>query len=159
MAMGAAGRAGAARGQVIVEVLLVFPIFLWLLFSIMEIGHLAFRTILLHHAAYEVARYGSLTCPNTERPSPGCEEPQPNTQAMEQIARRILPGASLDVRVEKTVLDKQENCMNHDIVAVMTQNVPMIFPMTGIWLANKGSYTRRLQAAVPMPVERPLFGR
>lgn len=155
-------RTGAARGtggQVIVEVLLVLPVFLLLTFSIMEIGHLAFRTILLHHAAYEVARYGSLTCPNTFKASKVCDQPNPDTSGMRAIAKKILPTAQVDVAVRATLSDPQPQppCMNHDIVVTLTQQVPMIFPMTGMIFADKGSRARTLRAAVPMPVERPLF--
>ena len=152
-------RHDAPNGQVVVEVLLVLPVFLLLVFAIMEIGHLAFRTILLHHAAYEVARYGSLTCPNTYRPSSSCPAPQPNAQAMGAVARKILPTAELAVSVRPTLTDLQERCMNYDLVVTLTQRVPMIFPMTGLILADKGTNGRTLRAAVPMPVERPLFGR
>lgn len=146
------------RGQVVVEVLLVLPVFLWLVFSIMEIGHLAFRTILIHHAAYEVARYGSLTCPNTFVPSQACDEPKPDEAAMRGVAEKILPKLKgMDVRLVPTLFDKQAKCQAFDIVVTLKQDVPMIFPMTGIWLADKGRRTRQIVAAVPMPVERPLF--
>ena len=47
-------------GQVTVELLLVLPVFMLLLFFIMELGNLAYQTILVHHCAYELARIGSL---------------------------------------------------------------------------------------------------
>lgn len=155
----ATGRGKRPRsGQVVVEVLLVLPVFLWLVFTIMEIGHLAFRAILLHHAAYEVARYGALTCVNTKWPSRSCEEPQPDEQKMKGVAEKILPKIRMDVRLVQTVFDNQANCQAYDLVVTLQQDVPMVFPMTGVWLAYpRGGRTRRIAAAVPMPVERPLF--
>ena len=47
-------------GQVTVELLLVLPVFMLLLFFIMEMGNLGFQTILAHHCCYELARIGSL---------------------------------------------------------------------------------------------------
>lgn len=145
----------------------MLPVFLWLVFSIMEIGHLAFRSILVHHAAYEVARYGSLTCFNTVEPSQSCEEPQPNTPAMQGVAKKILPGSVLEVGMRPTIADPQAGCQNYDIVVTIRQKVPMIFPMTSFWLGDGkrsdkncpplGGQGRTVCASVPMPVERPLF--
>ncbi|MCX5790175.1 MAG: pilus assembly protein [Elusimicrobia bacterium] len=156
----AACRAGGRKGQVIIEVLLVLPVFLWLVFMIMEIGHLAFRTILLHHAAYEVARYGSLTDSNQKEPltGGGCNSPNPNRIGMESIARRILPTSHVEVSLRPTQpTDTQSQCTNYDLLVTIRQDVPMVFPMTGIWLADKGRRTRKMVATVPMPVEMPLF--
>ncbi|MFA5139054.1 MAG: TadE/TadG family type IV pilus assembly protein [Elusimicrobiota bacterium] len=152
---------GSARGQVLVEVLLMLPIFLLLVFTVMEIGHLAFRTILLHHAAYEVARVGSLTSyPVAALPT--CTAPSPNSSAMSKVQKSILPRATL--RFEKRPprhgqKDPQDGCMNWDLVVTMTDDVPMIFPMTGMILGNVNRRRgRRLIASVAMPIERPLFG-
>ena len=55
-----AGSALVRRGQVTIELLLVLPVFMLLLFFIMEMGNMGFQTILAHHCAYELARIGSL---------------------------------------------------------------------------------------------------
>ena len=147
-------------GQVVVEVLLVLPIFLWLVFSIMEIGHLAFRAIVLHHAAYEVARYGSLSAGGTFIPSlSDCgSEPNPDRAAMRSVAEKILPKLrAMEVTMSPPRPDRQSGCTNFDLIVTLKQDVPMIFPMTGVWLADKGSRTRLMAASVPMPVEKPLY--
>src|ERR1035437_9743842 len=48
-------------GQVLVEMLLILPIFLTIIFTIMEIGYVSYRLIVLNHATYEVARIGGMT--------------------------------------------------------------------------------------------------
>jgi len=61
-------------GQVTVELLLVLPVFMLLLFFIMEMGNLGFHTILAHHCAYEMARVGSLVAgPNAGNISAGSD--------------------------------------------------------------------------------------
>ena len=155
------------KGQVLIEVLLMLPIFLLLVFSIMEIGHLAFRTILLHHAAYEVARIGSLTAyPMTA--AKGCSGPNLDNGAMESTRVKILPASNgTYAPVPHGFSDPQDCCPNYDLVVVLSDDVPMIFPMTGFIFAGGGKgnpcgtapgNTRRLCASVRMPIERPLFG-
>lgn len=141
----------------IVEVLLILPVFLWLVFTTMEMGHLAFRAILLHHAAYEVARVGSLTAkPN--QALPGCIPPVADIQRMRSVGRRILPRCMVSARMEKTLLDPQEGCSNYDVVVTLRQAVPLVFPMTGFVLGKpRGGRARVLEAQVRMPTERPLF--
>ncbi|MFC1679888.1 TadE/TadG family type IV pilus assembly protein [Elusimicrobiota bacterium] len=148
------GRSG--RGQVLVEVLLMLPFFCLMVFTIMEVGHLAFRTILLHHAAYEVARIGSLSAMTSA--SPGCAAPALDGGRMQQVAKSILTDVTMYPALESTLSDPQEGCAHYDVVVTMTQPVPMIFPMTGMILANTSDRRHRsLAATVRMPVERPLF--
>ena len=49
------------RGQVTVELMLILPVFMLLIFFVLEYGNLAYRTILLNHASYEFARIGADT--------------------------------------------------------------------------------------------------
>jgi Flp pilus assembly protein TadG len=150
------GRGRGDRGQVLVEVLLMLPVFLLLIFTVMETGHLAFRTILLHHAAYEVARIGSLTA--TAIAAPGCPPPVINAGKMKTVGLAILKGVQMTAVSERTLTDPQEGCSNFDVKVTMLQRVPMIFPMTGLILSNtKDRRYRLLTAQVRMPIERPLF--
>ncbi len=146
-----------SRGQVVVEVLLILPVFLMIVFTIMEIGHLAFRAILLHHAAYEVARFGSLT--SEAKADLGCSRPRPREAEMRRLATRILPTVRMDVEMVQVAYgtDPQSGCQNFDLKVTLRQSVPMIFPLTGLFLADRGARGRTLVATVPMPIERPLF--
>ncbi|MBI4387125.1 MAG: pilus assembly protein [Elusimicrobia bacterium] len=146
-------------GQVVVEVLLILPIFMLIIFAIMEIGHLAFRTILIHHAAYEVARIGSLTA-KPDIASPGCRPPSLNAERMRRVGRKIFPvDARVDVRGPiATLEDPQEGCLNYDVEVTIAQRVPLVFPMTGLILGKPiGSRFRPIAGTVRMPIERPLF--
>ncbi|MFH2204271.1 MAG: TadE family protein [Elusimicrobiota bacterium] len=151
-------RCKCRKGQVLIEVMLMLPIFMLLVFTIMEIGHLAFRTILLHHAAYEVARIGSLTAVGPVA-SKSCLTPNLDSDAMDEVRQKILPASSGQYSPVPGMRDPQDCCMNFDLVVVLTDNVPMIFPMTGMVLGNaNGKSARALRASVRMPIERPLFG-
>ncbi|MFA6092151.1 MAG: TadE/TadG family type IV pilus assembly protein [Elusimicrobiota bacterium] len=151
---------GAQEGQVLVEVLLILPIFLFLMFMIMEIGFLAFQTILLHHAAYEAARIASLTAKST--PSASCAVPSLDPAKAQQVVAQMFKAptpafASVQGPIP-TLLDPQEGCMNYDVQVEVRRVVPMVFPMTGVVLADQpGKKARLLRAIVRMPIERPLF--
>lgn len=150
-----------SRGQVLVEVLLMLPVFLLLVFTVMETGHLAFRTILLHHAAYEVARIGSLSA--TAIAAPGCPPPVVSSNKLKPIAlsffnNNAAAAPQVSAIAKPTLPDPQEGCMNYDVEVTLVQRIPMIFPMTGFVLANtKDRRYRVLTAEVRMPIERPLF--
>ena len=49
------------RGQVTVELMLVLPVFMLVIFFVLEYGNLAYRTLILNHASYEFARIAALT--------------------------------------------------------------------------------------------------
>ena len=153
------GPVPAFKGQVMVEVLLVLPVFMMLVFTIMEIGHLSYRTILLHHAAYEAARVGSLTCLGTFRAATSCITPREDSSRIAGVVQRILPNATVRASVTKNGnVDGQEGCASYDVRVLVRQPVPMIFPMTGLFLANGGYRNSRVvEGAVRMPVEKPLF--
>ena len=48
------------RGQVTVELMLILPVFMLLIFFVLEYGNIAYRTLVLNHASYEFARIASL---------------------------------------------------------------------------------------------------
>ena len=54
------GKGRRRSGQVLVEMMLILPFFFLIIFGVMEIGNIAFQTIVAHHAAYEAVRVGSL---------------------------------------------------------------------------------------------------
>lgn len=147
--------------------LIILPLFLGFVFLIMETGHLAFQTLILHHAAFEVARIGSLSA--APRPNEGFA---PNLgrarYLMDSTLSRIFPkhNASLTTRVEDTLRDPQSGLSNHDLVVDIEYQCPLVFPMTGVILADpargpirKGVTTksRTLYAEVRMPIQQPAF--
>lgn len=137
------------------ELILILPVFFLVVFMIMELGNIAFQTILAHHVAYEVARIGSLTA----RTNLGAEI------AMEEHLKKMLPRAFLQHREEATLTDPQAEITNYDLVVTVNYPAPLIFPMTSVLFSNSAgpvkkkisSPVRWIKAEVRMPVEQPLF--
>lgn len=141
-------KSGCRSGQVVVEMLLILPVFLTMVFLIMETGNISFRLIVLNHATYEVARIGGMTWSN---PALG------NNGKMNEKMRRILPEAGVNCVTEATLTDPQAEQLNNDLVCTGTENVKLIFPISNVILAKPaGGGTRELKAVVRMPVEQPL---
>lgn len=136
------------KGQVIVEMLLILPVFLTIVFTIMEIGYVSFQLILLNHATYEVARIGGMTWTNP--PGHGCGK-------LNEFMKQILPAATVTCVMEKTLTDPQAGNDNFDLILTGSEAVKLVFPISSIILSKpKGSGTRLLTATMRMPIEKPL---
>jgi len=144
-------------GQVTIEVLLILPVFLTIVFSIMEIGYMSFRLIMLNHAAYETARYGSLTW--TAPPGNRCP-------ALTAFIERIIPEATLascgpDGGSART--DPQSGDVNYDLVIDASDSVRLLFPISNVLLSrppickeSREPLHCTLHAVVRMPIEHPI---
>ncbi|HXT01073.1 MAG TPA: TadE family protein [Elusimicrobiota bacterium] len=135
-------------GQVVVEMILILPVFLGIVFTIMEIGNVSFRLIVLNHATYEVARVGGMTW---LLPSGGPSK-------LSALMTSILPQATVSCTTDRTLMDPQAGIQNMDLVCTGSENVRLIFPISSIMLSSKGAPpgTRALHATVRMPIEQPL---
>jgi len=146
--------AGRRSGQVVVEMLLVLPVFLTIVFSIMEIGYVSFRVIVLNHATYEVARIGGMTCGQAS--SGAC--PQPNTAKLSSSMSQILPGATIGCFAVPTLIDQQANQQNCDLQCTAQEKITLVFPISSFILSDKSTPGQKLLTAkVAMPIERPLL--
>jgi hypothetical protein len=144
---------GSRSGQVVVEMLLVLPVFLAIVFSIMEIGYVSFNVIVLNHATYEVARIGSLTAGSAG--SGGC--PPPNQAKISSSMKQILPHATVVCTPVPTLQDPQALQQNCDLDCTSQETIKLIFPISSIMLSDKGTPgQKKLTAQVAMPIERPL---
>ena len=141
-------RNGRKSGQVVVEMLLILPVFLTIIFTIMEIGYVSFQLILLNHATYEVARIGGMT--TTSPPGHSCGK-------LGEIMKTIIQSATVGCGTEKTLTDPQSGQDNFDLIITGNNNIRLIFPISSVILAKpSGSGMRLLQAVVRMPIESPL---
>ncbi|MFI5346956.1 MAG: TadE/TadG family type IV pilus assembly protein, partial [Elusimicrobiota bacterium] len=129
---------------------LCLPVFMGMVFMIMEIGYIAFRTILLNHATYEAVRVGGMTY---SLPSVGGD-----SKAQAVMARFYPSGQVQLVCFEKpTIPDNQAGITNGDLYCKATETLQLIFPISSIVFANpRGSGKRQLVAEIRMPIERPL---
>lgn len=154
-------------GQVTVELMLVLPVFMLMLFFIMEMGSLAYQTILVNHCAYELARIGSLVA----GPPGGSERNNANIGLAEQkmriTLRRMFRNASkikLVVRNVRTSVDPQASLgthrhMNEDLHLTLTYPAKLVFPGSSYFLADppKAMRTRKITVKLRMPIEKPVF--
>lgn len=142
---------GRRSGQVVVEMLLILPVFLSMVFLIMETGYIAFRLIVLNHATYEVARIGGMTWSNSSLGN--------NARARAKM-KQVLLKADVSCAPSATLTDPQAGQDNADLVCTGVEDVRLIFPMSKFILGNArdedGLPARRLTATVRMPIERPL---
>jgi len=155
-----------SAGQVIIEILLVLPLFLMTVFVIMEIGHLAFQTIVVHHAAFELARIGSLVA--APRAGEGFNPRLDRASAkVRDVCNRLFPmrNAACITRTESTLADPQSGQTNHDLIVRIEYRCPLIFPFTAmLFQSQEGPIKvreekpwRMLYAEVRMPVQQPTF--
>ena len=134
-------------GQVEVEMILILPVFLGIIFTIMEIGYVSFRLIVLNHATYEVARVGGMTW----------LLPNGGPVRLSTLMTSILPEATVNCSEDKTLPDPQSGVQNTELRCTGSENVRLIFPISSIMLAKPaGTGKRLLTATVYMPVERPM---
>ncbi len=159
-----AGPLRRAIGQITVELLLILPVFLLIVFMIMEIGHLAFQTIIVNHVAYECARIGSLWAgadlpQEASHGSPAMKLGRARIKITDQL-RRMIPKATSRVTVEQTRSDPQSGQQNSDIVVTVSYRARLIFPMTP-WVLRLSRNCRGgtgeclVTATVRMPIENP----
>lgn len=146
------------EGQVVVELLLILPVLMLMVFFVLEYGNIAYHTILANHASYEFARIGALT--GTMKPSG-----KANTGAMTskiRAAREKVFGndarhVTVQIKLQTTGMDPMYRKHRHeDVIVTVTYKVPLIFPGTSWLLASepKKEGFRKITATTRMPVEK-----
>ena len=150
----------ARAGQVTVELLLVLPVFMLLLFFIMEMGNMGFQTILAHHCAYELARIGSLVAGPTGAGTGGGEG-MANMKMKSALGKMFPsdPTVSVEGKLVQTLKDPQSGQMGEDLLVTLVYNGKLIFPGSSYFLSDppRGSRKKRIVVMVRMPVEKPYF--
>lgn len=150
------------RGQVTIELLLVLPVFMVLLFFIMEMGNMGFQTILAHHCAYELARIGSLVAGPHGGEAGKSSDVSTANMKMKSVLMKMFPsspGVRVEGRIVNTIMDKQSGQMGEDLLVTLYYPAKLIFPGSSYALADapKGQRIKRMIVKVRMPVERPYF--
>ena len=152
-------RAAKRAGQVTVELLLVLPVFMTMLFFIMELGNLAYQTILVHHCAYELARIGSLVAgpPGGSTGDADCGKAQ---MKMDSVKAKMFANSGqiqLSATCVPTGKARQDPRTNEDLLATLTFPAKLIFPVSSYWFADepKGRRIKNITARVRMPIEKP----
>lgn len=160
-------------GQALVEVALIFPIFLIVVFGVMQLGHLAAMTLVVNHAAFEIARIGAIS---SEGFRPGerasCSSAKVNLGKMTEVSREIFdrwPGRVVEpipYKVVPTLTDPEAQRPNCDLVVILQYQLPLIFPFVNLFFAQPplGGYEagvgmyRMVIGESRMPLEVPIWG-
>jgi len=145
-------------GQVTVELMLILPVFLLLVFFVLEYGNLAYRTIVINHASYEFARIAALVgAPQPSGRSNRTIMEQKINQAKRKVFGSDAERVAVQVKVETTGVDPMYKKHRHeDVIVTVTFPVKLLFPGTSFVLADnpKREGVRKLRAATRMPVEK-----
>ena len=146
------------RGQVTVELMLILPVFMLMIFFVLEYGNLAYRTLILNHASYEFARIGALVGAN--KPS---GKPNKGTMASKiNAAKQRVFGVDsqrIQVRVDVRSTGKDPMYKKHqhdDVIVTVIYPIRLAFPGTSWLLATepKKDGIRRIRVSTRMPVEK-----
>ncbi len=145
-------------GQVTVELLLILPVFMLMIFFVLEYGNIAYHAIIANHASYEFARIGSLVA--VKKPS-GRPDRTVVMQKINQAKLKVFGARAerigVNVKVETTGTDPMYKKHRHeDLVVTVTYPVRLVFPGTSFLLASepRKEGIRRLTAVTRMPIEK-----
>jgi TadE-like protein. len=149
-------------GQTVIELLLILPVFMMIIFVILEMGNLAYNTILAHHISYELARVGSMV--GVKKPSGGTDMMRVETKMKDALRTMLGLSRAQEMQfsavLQKTSIDPQvREHVNEDLVVTLVYRVNLMFPLTSYIFADepKKYGIKRIKASVRMPVERPLI--
>jgi len=151
------------KAQVTVELLLVLPIFFLMLFFIMEIGLLAHKIIVVNHAAYELARIGSLLAGpmGGAKDEEGARDVTSKLNAVKCEMFKNCNQVALITSIEDTAPDPQTGGthMNQDFVVTLIYPVKLALPGPNFFLADppRTAHVKKIRVTVRMPIEKPFF--
>lgn len=140
-------------GQTTVELLLMLPVFLLIVFSMMEIGNIAFQHIVANHCAYELARIGSLTA----GPPGGMGMARARMEAAKSSMFPNPNKVNLSVSAQVTGRDPQGiNHINADLIVTLNYRANLVFPISKYLMSKPvGTGEFPIIASVRMPIENP----
>ncbi len=145
-------------GQVTAELMLILPVFMLLIFFVLEYGNIAYHTLIATHASYEFARIGSLVA--VKKPSGPPDRTliqQTINQAKQKVFGTKAGGITVGVKVENTGVDPVYKKHRHeDVIITVNYPVHLIFPGTSFILASepRRQGVRRLKIVTRMPIEK-----
>ena len=149
-------------GQAVVELVLILPVFMLIIFVILEMGNIAYHTILAHHISYELARVGAMV--GVRKPSGSTDSSRVASKMKEALIKAVGPSKASKIQVssvlQTTGQDPQvKGHNNEDLVVTLIYRVDLSFPLTSYLFADppKKYGVKRIKASVRMPVERPLI--
>lgn len=138
--------------------MLILPVFLLMIFFVLEYGNIAYRTLVLNHASYEFARIAALV--GVDKPS-GIANRSIMQQKIDQAKRKVFgrdaERLTVQIKVESTGIDPMYKKHRHqDVVVTVVYPVKLAFPGTSYILADepRRNGIRKVRATARMPVEK-----
>ena len=145
-------------GQVTAELMLIFPVFMLMIFFVLEYGNIAYHSIIATHASYEFARIGSLVA--VKKPS-GRPDRNVISQKINQAKQKVFGSRAgsigVSIKVETTGTDPMYKRHRHeDVIVTVTYPVRLMFPGTSYILASepRREGIRRVKTSARMPIEK-----
>ena len=145
-------------GQVTVELMLILPVLMLMIFFVLEYGNIAYHTIIANHASYEFARIGALV--GTNKPSGKANSGTMRNKinaAKQKVFGNNARYINVGVKLQATGTDPRYKRHQHeDVIVTVTYPIRLIFPGTSWLLADepKRNGIRRIKATARMPVEK-----
>ncbi|MGN0023852.1 MAG: TadE family protein [Candidatus Avelusimicrobium sp.] len=145
-------------GQVTAELMLILPVFMLMIFFVLEYGNIAYHTLIANHASYEFARIASLV--SVKKPS-GRPDRTVMTQKINQAKQKVFGSKAgsigVTIKVETTGTDPMYKKHRHeDVIVTVTYPVRLAFPGTSFILASepRREGIRKIKAVARMPIEK-----
>jgi len=150
-------------GQTVIELVVVLPIFMMIIFVVLELGNIAYHTLLAHHISYELARVGSMV--GVKKPSGKADATRMKGKMRNALANMLGmsdPGRKVrfSSKIVHTSTDPQVSFhRNEDLVVNIVYRVDLAYPLTSYIFASepKKLGILWLKANARMPIEKPLI--
>lgn len=155
-------------GQTTVEMLLVLPVFLMMVFFILELGMYCYQVILVNHGMFEAARICSLQSGAKDatmlaslcnaRASTTKDDADKVFKSMfgSDGMIQLVPG-SIDVTCDSYGNDTQNNTGQYDITLEAKFNLKLFFPMTRFAFGGDSNGNLLYETSLRMPVDQPVW--
>lgn len=145
--------------------------FLIVVFGVMQLGHIASVTIVVNHAAFEVARIGAIASEGFSSDDASCANAQINAGKMASVARKIMetwPGKvvePIEYSKVRTLMDPEAQRPNCDLIVRLRYKMPLVFPFVNVMMAQPpyGGHDpevgvfRLITGEARMPLEVPIW--
>ena len=150
-------------GQTVIELIVVLPVFMMIIFVVLELGNIAYHTLIAHHISYELARVGSMV--GVKKHSGKTDSTRVRSKMRAALSKMLGtsdPGKKVrfSSKIVRTSNDPQvKGHPNEDLVVNVVYRVDLAYPLTSYIFASepKRLGILWLKANARMPIERPLL--
>ena len=150
-------------GQTVIELIVVLPVFMMIIFVVLELGNIAYHTLIAHHISYELARVGSMV--GVKKASGSTDSTRVRSKMRAALSKMLgMADPSKKVKFSSKIVRTSNDPQvkyhrNEDLVVNIVYRVDLAYPLTSYVFASepKRLGILWLKASARMPVERPLL--